>query len=330
MKTHWKFTCQGLWKTTLTALSGFLCVGGMLTAQNFICDSNLELGVGYRVDNLKWSIAGGSNGPDIMSELEWRDIQSAELNLQYKAVALHTIYLRGNADVAFVFDGQNQDSDYAGNQRTLEYSRSLNTAEKGTLYDLSLGLGMQFSVLFNTFTLAPLLGYSFHSQHLTMTEGTQVVDTFSIPPRIGSFPGLDSAYTTHWYGPWIGLDFGCNVLGKLALEGYYEFHIVRYSANGHWNLRTDFLDDFIHKSNGIGNVVFLKAQYALTDNLSVGISTRYQTWHARPGLDRTYIKTEIANKLSGIFEKITGRSETRLNSVNWHAITTSVLLAYHF
>lgn len=328
-KTHASFLKKTL-KNTLTGLIIFGTVSLTTDLQaNFLCDSELSLGVGYRTDNLHWDISGGQNGPNVLSELEWRKIHSCEISTEYQALFLRNFYARLNGDIAFIFEGQNQDSDYEGNDRTKEYSRSINNADHGKLYDASIGLGMQFSFLFSLLKITPLLGYSYHGQHLTMTDGMQVVDTYQIPQRIGSISGLNSSYTTNWYGPWIGVDF-CSDLYKLTLKGGYELHLVNYNASGHWNLRTDFIDDFIHKTNGIGNLFFLKAQYKLTDSLQIGLGARYQVWHARTGLDRTYVKEEIFNALTKKIDFISRKSETKLNKVDWNSFSVSLLATYTF
>ena len=45
------------------------------------------------------------------------------------------------AAYSWIFDGKNQDSGYAGGDRTLEFSRSNNNSDEGNMLDASFGIG---------------------------------------------------------------------------------------------------------------------------------------------------------------------------------------------
>lgn len=73
---------------------------------------------GYRRDELRWNKAGPGGQPNILSELTWKDIEIATVNLGA------TLYTKENwlvnLDFLYgeIYDGKNQDSDYFGNNRT--------------------------------------------------------------------------------------------------------------------------------------------------------------------------------------------------------------------
>ncbi len=72
----------------------------------------------------------------------------------------------------WIHHGDNQDSDYDGDNRTIELSRSNNKTEGDNVSDWSAGLGYQFNLadadyLFgHKVMLAFLAGYSKHKQNL--------------------------------------------------------------------------------------------------------------------------------------------------------------------
>ncbi len=45
------------------------------------------------------------------------------------------------AAYSWIFDGENQNSDYAGDDRMLEFSRSNNNSDEGNMLDASFGIG---------------------------------------------------------------------------------------------------------------------------------------------------------------------------------------------
>ncbi len=87
-------------------------------------ETDFTLSTGYRSDDLDWNIAGDINGnnPNVLSELTWDDVESYQVKLQGSIVWPNIIALRGYANYGWVFDGDNQDSDYLGDNRTFEFS----------------------------------------------------------------------------------------------------------------------------------------------------------------------------------------------------------------
>jgi Protochlamydia outer membrane protein len=140
---------------------------------------------GYRVDDLNWNIAGDINGnnPNIISELTWDDLESYQLKFQGRLVWPNLIALRGSLAYGWLFDGKNQDSDYSGDNRTFEYSRSNNATDDDRVWDASLAVGYPFRfgrTVIGTFT--PLAGYSHHEQQLNISDGFQTIATPGVTP----------------------------------------------------------------------------------------------------------------------------------------------------
>lgn len=278
--------------------------------------SDLTLSAGYRMDNLKWNIAGTTAGtnPNILSELEWKDIESYQAKAKLRSMG-KLVYFRAYADYAWIFEGENRDSDYAFDNRTGEFSRSENKADDGNLWDASAGIGLAFQgggKTKSSFYVAPLVGFSYHRQDLRIREGNQVI------PPTGPFPGLDSKYRADWYGPWAGLDLSYR-FDKLRLSASVEGHLAEYEAEADWNLRDDFQHpvSFEHTADGQGIIVTVEGDYAVTDNVAINLSYDYQDWETDEGTDKTF----FANGTVG---------ETRLNEVKWDSNAFMVGIKFMF
>ncbi|MEJ2314994.1 MAG: hypothetical protein P8Y85_09600 [Nitrospirota bacterium] len=123
-----------------------------------------DLGAGYRTDDFDWNIASditGTQTPNILSELTWSDLNIFQVEAGVKA-HVERVYARGSLDYGWILDGDNQDSDYLGDNRTLEFSRSNNDAGDGNVFDASVGIG--YKIIDNKLMVAPLVGYSYHNQ----------------------------------------------------------------------------------------------------------------------------------------------------------------------
>jgi hypothetical protein len=289
--------------------------------------THLEFGGGYRVDNLNWNIAGDSNGnnPNILSELTWEDIDIFQLKAGIRSTIGEAFYVRGSLGYGWVFDGQNQDSDYSGDNRTLEWSRSNNATDNGNVVDATLGVGYQIKAAANRLKLIPIVGYSYSDQYFNITDGVQTVSEPALAPAgstplpLGPFSGLNSTYDSEWYGPWIGIDLLFDAGEKVTLFGGFEYHWANFNAEADWNLRSDFAHpkSFEHDADGTGIIMSLGGEYHLTKPWYLSLNINYQDWSTDPGLDRLFFSDGST-------------TETRLNEVNWDSLAIMLGLTYRF
>ncbi len=263
------------------------------------------LSAGYRQDDLNWNIAGDLSGanPDILSELKWTGLGSFNVKAGLKAVFNDVLYVRGAFSGGKIFSGENQDSDYSGDDRTGEFSRSNNNGDGGAVWDATAGVGIKSVHRHSSgsFELIPLIGYSYHRQNLRITDGRQTI------PATGAFSGLDSSYDAEWLGPWVGADFVVTRPG-LSFNGGVEFHIASYHAEADWNLRSDFRHptSFEHFASGAGAVLSGAMDFPVRRDSpwTFSASVDMQAFRATAGLDRTYMATGAT-------------IDTELNEVNW-------------
>jgi len=284
------------------------------------------LSLGYRVDQFDWNISGNYQGedPNILSELTWEDLEIVQLQLdlaltsrQLSWLGNSRLQLAGNLAYGSIFAGENQDSDYAADDRTEEWSRSNNGAEDGSSIDVGGAFGPEFQLLQGKIILLPLLGYSLHIQDLSITDGYQTLAPN--PLQVGPISGLDSSYCAYWYGPWMGARIQVAPSPSWKLEVRGEYHLVEYFAEADWNLRDDLEHpvSFEHEADGYGTVFGVQSFHQLNPHWSLLFSGTVQSWLAEDGTDIT-------------FREDGSRSRTRLNEVNWESISVSFGAYYRF
>lgn len=285
---------------------------------------DLDLTGGYRVDQLDWNIAGDINGydPDVLSELTWEELESYQVSARGKVVMANPRFpfggmARGGFSYGDLYSGTNQDSDYNGDGRTREFSRSNNQADNGEVWDASLGGGVVFANRSRTFSVAPLVGFSFHEQNLTIHDGYQTINdpanTPPLPPGVavppvGPIAGLNSTYESEWRSGWVGVDVDYIPAPFFDIHGTVEFHSGKYEAEADWNLRSDLQHprSFRHTADDATGFVTSVGMRAGTGRVFFTVDFHYQKWRAEDGLDRTY----FSDGTIGV---------TKLNEVNWEA-----------
>lgn len=284
-------------------------------------DLEFNTGLGNSQGTLQWNIAGGNDGPNVLSELTYRDV-----NFRQFTMATTLKVYRGwltDHEVSVTFgtgtanEGTVQDSDYDGDNRTQEYSRSYSSAVDSKMTDFSIGLARR--ILLDRYqTIKPMAGYSHKSQNMLMTEGLQTINTDN-PDAIGPFRGtLNSTYDTEWNSFWLGIGWSFETQHhNLAVSARYEW--LDYSAIADWNLRSDFAHPKSFEQNAAGNGYGLSLDYSFHVNRTVSLwfSWQQKDWKTDPGQDTVYFADG-------------SRGTTDLNEVSWKesGISTGMILRF--
>jgi hypothetical protein len=301
------------------ALISLLAVPQSVTAAANI-PVTLSVSAGQRKDDLNWSIAG--NGVNVLSELKWENMAISQLQAAGEFHLKNDLRLRARLGYGVIGSGTNQDSDYNGNNRTLEFSRSNNKAG-GDVFDASIGFGKKLRLrdlsAGRSFYVTPLVGLSMHRQNLTMTDGIQ---TISAPPSttpLGPLPGLASSYDAQWMGPWLGAEALVETERGWVMMANAEYHLADYSASANWNLRSDLVHpvSFRHAATGEGFVFSLGASYPVAKSWKINFTLEHQQWTTRAGSDWVY----FADGTVGL---------ARLNAVNWDATACNLGIVRYF
>lgn len=284
-------------------------------------DINIETGMGNSQGTLVWNISGGDGGPNILSELTYKDVKfveyygSANIHIRQGWLKDYDIFMDYSSGVAI--DGSVQDSDYDGNNRSQEYSRSQSSAEDSKMRQFNFGIAYPFHLTHNQ-KLRAMAAYVYSEQNMVMTDGVQVLDT-SNPLNIGPFRGaLNSHYLAEWQGGWLGLEWALQSKHHhLALSA--KQYLLDYHAVADWNLRSDFAHpkSFEQWAVGSGTGLSLYYGFSLSENFSLWLNWTQETWSTDPGQDKVY----FADGSIGT---------TQLNEVSWDSsgLTTGLVVKF--
>ena len=271
----------------------------------------------YRQDNLVWNKAGLDNFPNILSELKWKNLRTQGI----KGVLRHDLgrryFLEATTSWGYTYAGRNQDSDYDGDNRTLEFSRSNSNGSGGTLFDASLSLGwkLQDSKKAKTSLMA---GYAINRQTLDMDDYVQTIDT-SPNPQLGPYPDVSASYKALWRGPWAGIVHEQKLNKRLHLTTRLEYHLPDYDGSCYWRSRTDLAQPVTknHWASGHGIVASLGVDYISGPRWTLGAAIDYTNYTISPGTDRV-------NFVDGTNATI------RLNEVRWDSWAFRLKATYRF
>jgi hypothetical protein len=241
-------------------------------------ESKVELGQGYRHDHLKFSIAGRHHKPNIISELDFKNLQVYLTSL--KGTVTNGAYI-GIVDLAYgdIIHGKVIDSDYFRNNRQSEFSRSRSKVTGDYTFDASAKIGRIFP-MFSGITFTPSIGYGSFWQHLHMKHGHQE------RPRnhTHSIHHLNSTYKALWSAPFLDAQFSAPLTSALTADlGYAFFYPVHYRATGHWNLRHLRFVQKGHMSKSYGQRGNIGIRYACTDRLELGFGISVAQLIAKDG-----------------------------------------------
>lgn len=283
-----------------------------------------------------------NNGDDVQgrplsgrSKVKWRNLNIWEIEGRGKYVTCDNIYLRANGDYGWITSGKNHDSDHREFGRRgerdgadegfdynsgsdFEFARSHSRA-RGHVYDARLAVGYEFRLCDCSLALVPLVGYSWHGQHIrdrhlkqrcfdenfdqdqdfvfadgrsgggsSDESGSSCTNNYESFFGSSSGSGRDnSRYHTRWDGPFIGFDFDYRFWCDWTLFGTYEFHWAEYHARGHWFFRNDLPDGFRHRAkNAYGNIFDIGIRMDFCDCWTVAVKGEFQWWYADHGRDR--------------------------------------------
>ena len=285
---------------------------------------NIDVGGGFRKDKFKWSKGGqavanpdGSLPPyGIRSNLNWKDLRIAQFGGTAEYVSCRNYAVRIEASYGRIYHGKNIDSDYfVIDDESTKFAVAESKAGKGHVYDLSAAVGYRITSTCRRFVATPLIGYSQYAQYLHMYDGSMRLDLSE--NKLGPFPGLNSTYTTRWFGPWIGLDFTTRVERCAYLFGSFQWHMLTYRGHGRWNLRHD-IGPFNHKAYGYGYLATLGGKWEIWNNWSLGIVGSYRMFRTKHG----HVRVKL------LPEDVLGYE--RFNGAIWHSFSASAIVAWRF
>lgn len=315
---------------SIRCVMSYVVVGLLLFSGNsrgVQAETRVGVDLGLRTDYLRWNIADPFGTPNILSELTWKNVDSQYLNA-YATFKDGNFNLRGDYGYGRITRGDNQDSDYYGNNRTSEFSRSNNKSNGDHVSDAKLGVGIEFERLkVSGFQIIPWVGLSRHQQDLKITDGVQTIP--ALGPEV--LEGLNSSYEAQWNGPWAGIKAQLELTSKVVIRASFERHWTSYTGQGNWNLRECLAHpkSFTHSAEGNGNELDLSTDIELHTDLILSFRMTYSSWLTDAGTDTVHLPADFYTKRDSrgrpCIDAVVPPQEqifnfsTRLNEVKWQS-----------
>jgi len=262
---------------------------------------------GYTNESLVWNFA--ANGIDVLSELSFEESEFVFTKLGLEHDINEKWLAGGYFGYGSALEGWVQDSDYNGNGRTLEFSRSISSTDDSSFIDTGVYVGKKYQINTAT-TYTPKLEYSLLYQKYTIKDGEQIIDTVA-PVQLGSIAGLDSSYTSFWNTGFLGTDIDYALNDKTTLGFGAYLGLGYYYGEGRWNLRADLEDkSFEHTGAFWATKLSVNLKHKLNENYEMFGGYRYTYSYLENG-DNVQFLTDGTRPKSNLNE--VERVENRVN-----------------
>jgi hypothetical protein len=242
------------------------------------------LSAGYQSEDLRWSIAGNTQGanPNILSELKWKNLAGPTLEAAVKWNFWKSFELHSTFSHHFITSGSVTDMDYQGDNRTNRSYYGAFDANKGMSFSWRTTLEYPLHLI-RKVTLTPSLGYALHRQSLYLLSSDQT----------GAAAGLKSTYATKYEGAVIGLRGDLRFSAHLSLEAALFYDIVHYRGRANWNLISTFRHpiSFEDQANGYNLEGNVKLSYSLNSRWMLFLTANILHSETGVGTDWLYLQT---------------------------------------
>lgn len=325
-------------------------------------------------DGVSESLLTDSVFDNIHEKDKFRSLNMWQISAYGKTTFCEGVYLRGSADYARIVDG-NLKTHYSFGSTSSSPSEVVTTdevvvsgegdesssfvdntiklradADSGYAYDLSAGIGYEWSFCCDQFKIAPLVGWSYNVQDIkakrfrfgnasssfsSSSSESFVVEEISSSSDIESSSSTfvesssssSSSQSSHirsnsrvrWNGPWVGVDMVYNVDCDWTLFGGFEWHWARVQskfrtrldlANNENNQTSFHFDNHFH-SRATGAVFNLGTAYRFDECWSAGVQGAYTIMNGRKG------------------DKDEG-TDSKLTHTRWRSFNIEAIVAFHF
>lgn len=341
-------------KFFVTLMASLLSVSAAFAFFPEGAESSFDMGVGYRNDcvsyrsdlNFLGSSSDGSSSSSgidgLSTHTKWKNLRIWEISAKGKYVTCDDVYLRLCADYGWVTHGKRHVTLGAGSESvSITDLGNGNRKARGHVYDVNLGLGYQFRMCDDSFAVAPVVGYSWHGQHLHNRNGSGYSDYYSsydsssssddyFSSYSGSYGRDTDRYHTRWNGPFVGLDFDYKLGCEWSIFAAYEYHWAHFHARSR-NFASTILGTIAdngftqHAKNAHGQIVALGAKWDFCDCWTLGLTGKYN-WFCAKRAKQRFI---VADASFGDLE-IVCAEQYHLKHVKWHSGSITVDLGYAF
>lgn len=252
--------------------------------------STFDIGFGYNQEDVIWKARAPEDVLlDVQSQLKFKDLSVFLVTATAKYFMNCWFYTRFYGDYGLILNKPVGEFDSFGiivPPETIVKTHTQNNATFGRVGNGSLGIGTHFQLMAGTLTMAPTIGFAYHTQCIDSTNRNTVVDALleeGVSPAqiedIGFIPtnGGKNKYQTSWWGPWFGLDFIYNTCTKWFIFGEFEFHFTsRCEVKRKSNIGLPYFDHYHETHDARGFTSKVGANYYWAYNWYTGFNLNYQ------------------------------------------------------
>ncbi len=290
----------------------FLLIFSSLSAADLV----LETEVGYQSSDFHWDIGSQDGYPNILSELEWKNLDGpyglARLKGDFPA-SQSFVFIEGSGSVTT--NGRVIDSDYRRRNRKDIFLRTVSSAKNSPCWGIRGAFGRYFFPFDACMRLDLSIGFRLEQERLKIDGGELLIS------KIGpvSFEGLRSRYVAQWMGPEANVSIDYHK-GCFSLAPAISLFVPRYLGKGYWNLSQYFVGPFRHKSWGYGYDFRVRGAYHFYC-LNMGLNFHLFGMRASKGDDTTYVLDDFGEIVE---------AKGRLNQVAFNSRMYTVNVSFDF
>jgi len=248
--------------------------------------------LGYRHDNLKWTINNGAN-------FQWKNLNFIDYGVRGKTTLKDRYIIKYDLGLSNLLSGHLND-----NQYLIPGGASTSSSFKGwgLAFRPNLGFGYKFKPN-RWFNISPQLGYSYDLIYINNNK------------RTGPFTSVKD--TIQWQGPWTGFDATAKIRRWSVNFGAF-YHVAFYRNTGNWKVPPVATKNTFHQ-HGTGQGVSgrLGFGYEVAKSLTLGAETDVNWRRVNSGRDSRTFTTGVTTK-------------SKLKSANWNSYDTRVILTKTF
>jgi len=257
----------------------------------------LEATTGAEWSNLKWAVAGNSNGssPNIFSELKWRELSGINYNLSAAFKNRRMTYFF-RTSFSPNLEGNVEDTDYGGDNRTNVQYQEVFSSNGGRMLRAETGVKVDLQRSNSMSVLQIKAGIRYRNQRLFLDQELNTVHSY---------------YNSRWGGIFLGIEKSVLITDRIEMYLSAAADLSDYDGYGNWELRTDLAHpkSFIHNAKGYGVNAGFKTDFQI--NRTMAITTNIEGWYTD-----TFIGKDILyfNDGSSIPTQLNGVSSLALNA----------------
>lgn len=300
--------------------------------------SYLEFDAAYRHDSASWKFIIPSPDPLLENRLHFKDINIFQIGLQGKTefdCNCCNLFVRAEADYGWILDGDVEESFVVFGAENTPPSPTDQRLEVQDILDgkyvadLSIGIGFPCYFCDCSFSLAPVIGYSYHTQHYKVDIHDR---TFFQTTSAGTFITQEedcctNTFVNSWYGPFFGIDISYTPGDCLSLYGQFEYHLNHFTGKRSSNINVDPIDDYHNSTKKAhGAIVRLGLNYMFCDCWYAGLNATYMDF-------RSHKSHHVGNELAeaGFFPNIDNCCDKHIrDQVKLHSLAVGVAVGHTF